>query len=300
MEIPAVHLRHRIVDIDRPAPDVDWIVPNIAARGMLTVLSGQGGTGKTSLLLQAAADYGDDNLGRAAVISAENVGALHILANTMGIDSRSLAVFRGDGLDLSQEGDRIGLVLDILAAGGLDLLVLDSLVTFAPGSDTNGGADMSPYIDGLQKMAELLKAAVVVIHHWNRSGSSSGSHAIRDRADFTLDIAETAEPDLLKITPDKWRLGRKPDPWYVRRIGPAHERDVLRYEPVGAPARTVQNDLLERLSELDPGEYTTAQLRQLLDLSDSASDRQRLSRARRAMVSGGDAEEPGRGRFLKL
>jgi hypothetical protein len=301
---PTVHLASRVVDIDRPAPPVEWIIPNIAARAMLTVLSGQGGTGKTSLLLQLAAVYGAVHLGRAAMISAENVTALHILANSMGIGSRSVTVYRGDGLNLSREEDRLGLELDILDAGGLDLLVLDSLVTFAPGCDTNGGSDMSPYLDGLQKMAEKLNAAVVVIHHWNRSGSSSGSHAIRDRADFTLDIAETAEPDLLRIRPDKWRLGPKPNPWHVRRIAPVHGHGVLRYEPADAPSRqtSVVGSLVEQLRELEcDGPQRLSELGRAVGL-DTASDTdsRKLRRSLDQLVAEGEWEKLERGFYAPV
>jgi hypothetical protein len=295
-----LHLARRIVDIDQPAPPLRWVEPNVAALGMLTVVSGEGGVGKTSLALQIAADAGD-RLERTAIMSAENVSALQFLADTMGIGSESVTVLNGSGVNLSHEGDVNGLMLDVLRAGGLNLLVLDSLSTFAPGLDENAAAQMGVYLDGLQKAAEFMSCAIVLLHHWNKSGSSRGSSVIRDRADFTLDLVNTAERDVIKLVPDKWRLGRKPAPWHMRRVAPAHEHDVLRFERVSAVAQpTLASDYLSMLAALEPGTYTSAELRQRLGLDGSDRDRTRLSAALKRAEGDGLLARSGRSEYRRM
>ena len=294
-----LHLARRLVDIDQPPPTLDWIAPNIAASGFLTILAGEGGVGKTSLAVQIAAGVGDRHFGRAAILSAENVSALRLLTESMGIGSESLAVLGGGGIDLSREPDRIGLVIEVLRAGGLELLVLDSLSTFAPGRDVNSAADMSDYILGLQKAAEHMRCAILLVHHFNKSGSSTGSAAIRDRADFTLGLVQTAEREVLKVVPDKWKLGRRPEPWHMRRVEP-DEDEVLRFEHVDGLAPTLAADMRSDLLGLPSGTYSTGDLRATLGLDGGARDRKRLSEALKGLLIERQFEQVQRGEYRRL
>ena len=76
------------------------------------------------------------------------------------------------------------------------------------------------------------------------------------------------------MTPDKWRVGRKPNVWHVRR-----EFNPLRFVPATTPPSGISAQLRRKLVELSPGRYTTAALRDALGLSNSELDRKRLSDA---------------------
>ena len=288
-----LHLADRRVNIDHPAPSLDWIEPNIAARGLLTILSGEGGVGKTSLTLQYAAQAGDRGE-NTAFISAENVGALHMLAEAMKIASRSVSVFDGSGIKLADEPDRNGLE-DALIKEGITLLVLDSLRTFAPGKSENSSDDMAPYVSGLSKVADNTRCAVVLLHHFNRSQSLRGSFAIRDQADFAIALEKTTTQDVLRLAPDKWRVGRRPNPWRVRR-----EYDALRFVSADVPASEIVADLQTALLGLKPGAYTTQELRSRLDLDASDRDRKRLSLALNPLVEASEVERVHKGTYRRL
>jgi AAA domain len=287
-----LHLEDRRVNIDAPAPPLEWIVPNIAARGLLTILSGEGGIGKTSLMLQSAAIAGNHGE-RTAFISAENVGALHMLA-AMRIDAGAVAVFDGGGISLGDEADRNGLEA-ALRSEDIALVVLDSLRTFAPGKTENSSDDMAPYIGGLSKVADNTRCAIVTLHHFNRAQSPRGSFAIRDQADFTLTLEKTRTPDVLRLAPDKWRVGRKPDPWHVRR-----EYEPLRFLTMEAPASGILAGLQADLLAFAPGTYTTEDLRVRLGLDSCDRDRKRLSDAVSPLIDRQKFERLAKGVYRRL
>ena len=254
-----LHLADRQIDLASPAPALAWIEANIAARGLLTILSGEGGVGKTSLMLQYAAAAGTRGE-TTAFISAENVGALRMLANAMQIEPGSIAVFDGSGINLAEEADRNGLRAALLSAG-TTMLVLDSLRTFASGKSENSSDDMAPYVSGLSKVADSTGCAIVMLHHFNRALAPRGSFAIRDQADFTLSLENTSTRDVLRLAPDKWRVGRKPDPWHVRR-----GYEPLRFISADVPASRIVAGLQTQLLALEPATYSTDDLRVSLGL----------------------------------
>ena len=287
-----LHLADRQIDIGAPAPPLEWIQPNIAARGLLTLLSGEGGVGKTSLMLQYAATAGAGGE-TTAFISAENVGALHMLADAMQIDADSVSVFNGSGINFAEEADRNGLE-DALISRGITLLVLDSLRTFAPGKSENSSDDMAPYVSGLSTVADSTRCAIVMLHHFNRALAPRGSFAIRDQADFTLSLENTSTRDVLRLTPDKWRVGRKPDPWHVRR-----GYEPLRFISADVPASGIVAGLQTQLLALEPATYSTEDLRVSLGLDSGACDRKRLSMALHPLVKQEHFEKLERGVYRR-
>ena len=288
-----LHLADRQIDLASPAPPLDWIEPNIAARGLLTILSGEGGVGKTSLMLQYTAAAGIRGE-TTAFISAENVGALRMLANSMEIEPGSIAVFDGSDINLAEEADRNGLE-DALLSRSITLLVLDSLRTFAPGKSENSSDDMAPYVCGLSKVADSTRCAIVMLHHFNRALSPRGSFAIRDQADFTLSLENTSTRDVLRLTPDKWRVGRKPDPWHVRR-----EYEPLRFVSADVPASRIVAGLQTELLALEPGTYTTKELRDTLGLDPGPRDRKRLSEALDPLIKQEEFQRVRKGVYQRL
>jgi predicted ATP-dependent serine protease len=291
-------------------------VKHIAARGFLTVLSGKGGTGKTTFCLQLAADVGDRHRWgppelkaypeRSAVLSSEHAGALHTNAEDMGIGSSSVGVYNGQGLDLA-DADQLAALEHDLITGRVTFLVLDSLRRLAPSSDENSSADASSYIGGLAKLAERTGIAIVLIHHWNKSGSARGSEAIRDAADFTLDMESTEQPNVFRLAPDKWRTGAKPAPWFVKRevqqLADVAGRSVelLQYADVGHPVRRpVTDDLVVALRGLSPRVWSTAELYAELGLDGRTSrDRERLSQARKPLLETGELQQISPGRYRR-
>jgi hypothetical protein len=210
---------------------------------------------------------------RVAIYSAERVGGLHSLAHEgMAIGPESVLVIDGRGMSLATEADRDCLRVQ-LTYMRTTLLILDSLRQFAPGVEENDSTAMAAYISGLQSIAEDLNCAIVLIHHLNKAGSSRGSEAIRDQADFTLSLEATARPEVFRLQPDKWSLTAEPAPKFFRRVSDV----VLAYELVAGVEPSVTDELIERLAALNvEGPQRLADLGAALgmDTSDDTQSRQ--------------------------
>lgn len=240
----------RTIDLAEPVPPIDWVVPDFAARGYLTILAGAAGVGKTTLALQMAAQVGTPESPALYLDSENGPVQLRRLTEAMAIPSGHVALVDMNGLALTD-----GAVLDTLRAEllgrgvaalarrgqmGTPLIVFDSLRRFAPGLSENSSDDMAPYIASLTTLARDTQSALVLIHHASSKPDAPamrGSTAVEDQTD----IAFTLGPykDTLKLQAVKFRPAAQPLPaYYVRESNP------LRLAPVDRPVSQTQRDAL--------------------------------------------------------
>lgn len=181
-------------------PPREWLVEGLIPAGCVTLISGDGGLGKGTLMLQLglAAATGGDWLGRGVkagpsiVIQAEDeddeIGRrLRSIAGAQGID-----LAHADALEtISQDhlGEEIALfrqVDDHLAPTGLlqwiegriertrpVLFVLDPLADFFAG-DHNSRGEVTRFVRQLARLAARSGTAIVLIDHPSYAGMQSG------------------------------------------------------------------------------------------------------------------------------
>lgn len=225
-------------------PDRDWLVDGLVPIGTVTMLSGDGGVGKSLLALQLAAAVAlgtrwvgqPVTAGRALFISAEDdrdelhrrladvaVGAGSTLRDLDRLTVRSLAgedaLLAGLTPDkllhpsiLHEELDR-QLSLDKPA-----LVVLDTLADLFPGNE-NDRAQARQFIGILRGLAIRHDCAVLLLAHPSLSGLNSGSgssgstgwnNSVRSRLYFDRmkDEDHEADPDLRILRTMKANYGR--------------------------------------------------------------------------------------------
>lgn len=233
-------------DLDgKPAPDRDWLVKGLVPSGTVTILGGDGGTGKSLLSLQLACAVAlgrrwigmPVKSGRALFISAEDdLDELHRRifdiaraenvrpADLDRLTVRSLA--GEDALLATLAGRTGGLVASPLyrelderiAAERPALLVLDTLADLFPGNE-NDRAQARHFIGLLRGLAIRHSCAVVVLAHPSLSGLNSGSgtsgstgwnNSVRSRLYFSriMDEGHEADPDARVLRTMKSNYGR--------------------------------------------------------------------------------------------
>lgn len=251
-------LTSRTIDAKELPEPIDWVVPDFAARGHLTILAGQAGVGKTQLALQLAAQAGAPETPSLYLDIENGPSQLRRLAAAMALDDavdlvdmHGLALTEADTLDTLNR-EILGRNIAGLARHGrmgAPLVVLDSLRRFAPGLSENSSDDMAPYVTGIANLARVTQVAVVLIHHASSKADAAalrGSSAIEDQADIVFTLT-AARDGLLRLAPtQKFRLGGRPAPsFYMRREEP------LRLEASQPASRALKRqEYAERILDL--------------------------------------------------
>lgn len=270
MDLPTLVEKH---DPNAPKP---WVVEPLIIDGMLAIVAGKGGTGKTWVAHEAAdaAARGSIKAGlmgygprQVLIIDAEMGEWLTVdrfKSQGYCTDPSIMHVFNAQGMDLKNKDDR-QLIWDaamaILGPNG-GLLILDSLRALVPSAKENDSDDMGPVVTWIRQLCRKTNAGGILVHHagW-REERTRGSSAIKDQAD-TVWYLGANEDGVLRLTcsgPDLKapRWGPPPRDLYLRL------RETGGLEVADSPHERVEarkDDLLARIAEADPPLKTKAEI----------------------------------------
>jgi hypothetical protein len=174
------------VDTPSVASITDWLWHGLIARGNLTLFTSQWKAGKTTLitgLLQQFAT-GGAFLDRAVapakvlVVSEESRQTWAARLRRMPVGPHCRLLSRPFRRRPTPEAWNkfVEHALDLHAAGNLDLLLVDPLAKFLPGSTESDLNALLEMLDPLQRLAEA-GAGVTILHHPRKKPSEEGSSA---------------------------------------------------------------------------------------------------------------------------
>jgi hypothetical protein len=223
--------RFTVLDLTADPPPVKWLVQDMICHGDVHMLIGEPSIGKSWLTMGmaiAVAGGADTYLGRSVpehgrvlYVDEENpedliYNRLHKLGLTKEI-ARNIRY-------LSNEGIRLDRQADDLVSEALDydpaLIILDSLTRFHTEDENNAGAMATLFNDALKPLSRQTGAAVVLIHHVNKTDSNSsykrsrGSGDITAGADCGYDVRAVAERTVA-VSNYKSRRAAQQDTFYV-------------------------------------------------------------------------------------
>lgn len=221
------------------APETDWIVDGVIARGAVTMIAGREGSGKSMLTQTLAAGVAAGKpaaglkcqQGRVWIIDAENGEALiHQRMQTLGMGAAAanrLRVFESVGMDLQRDRWQLLDQLDNTKHAP-DLLVLDSWKSLWNGSEHNPGA-VSLMLNELIDMAREYGIGVLLLHHTTKAADTyRGSTAIGSTVQAVFTFSRPMKPkgwdedvpsDLRVMICRKMRLGAEPSVAYFSTAG---------------------------------------------------------------------------------
>ncbi|MCW5879221.1 MAG: AAA family ATPase [Anaerolineales bacterium] len=182
-------------------PAAEWAVQGLLTRPSLNLLVGPPGTMKTwaALDLAIAVAAGQPWLGRnvaqaPSIFVDEETGlsrlwgrihaVLHGRTAGHGLPFHYVS-FGGYNLRLIEDSDHL---LQRTLTFEARLIVVDTLAGVLRGADENSVLSIQPLLYNLRRLAEHCRAAVLLVHHTNRSGSFRGSSAISAGVDLMLSI----------------------------------------------------------------------------------------------------------------
>lgn len=185
----------------KPVPPRDWLVPDLIPSGTVTLLTGDGGTGKSLVAIQlaVACAAGKPWLGRKAAsgqalfISAEDdEDELHRRLQDVAqaedvefssLDQLTIRSLAGEDALLASLEPRSGTLRRSSLYNEIDaflidlkpvVLVLDTLADLFPGNE-NDRAQARQFVGLLRRLAMRHQCAVVLLSHPSLSGMQSGS-----------------------------------------------------------------------------------------------------------------------------
>ena len=174
------------VDSPDAGPTTDWLWHGLIARGNLTLLTSQWKAGKTTLitgLLQQFASGGTfldrPNTPAKVLVVSENRGRPGPTASAACRLAGTANYCRGHSPAGRRRWNGTRLVdhaLELHAAARLDLLVIDPLAKFLPGTTESDLNALLQMLDPLQKLTEA-GAGVLILHHPRKKKSDEGSSA---------------------------------------------------------------------------------------------------------------------------
>ena len=151
--------------------------------GAVVLLSGEPGVGKSTLLLEVAANTAKSGKRVLYVTGEESVGQVRLRAERTGALT--------DNLYLAAETD-LSTVLGQIDAVGPELLVVDSVQTIAA-SEIDGAAGMPSQIRevaaNLIRVAKERALPVILVGHVTKDGSIAGPRALEHLVDVVVALA---------------------------------------------------------------------------------------------------------------
>lgn len=214
---------------------VPWLWPQVIPKGMLTMLAGRQGLGKSFLICDLAARLSIGNAlpdgtehapMRVLLLAREDIAGCVLVPRLRvagaALSHVTIATFRdadtGAVLDLVED---IDLIREEHARKPFGLIVVDTFGAFAGDTDANDQGEVRLFLDALSRLAADTGAAVVVVAHPRKSGAAGGdimdsiAGSVQMTAGVRVALLLTGDPDTTtrELSVAKSNLGARGSKW---------------------------------------------------------------------------------------
>lgn len=171
----------RLIRISTGLAEVDAVLGGGFVPGSVTLLAGQPGIGKSTLLLQLA--YNTASRYKVLYVSAEeSVRQVALRAERLGTNHKNL------NLAVSTVANDIAATI---AGGGFDLVVVDSIQAVAINEVSSAAGNVSQITNSTQLLTAAAKAtstALILVGHVTKEGSIAGPKVLEHMVDVVLQL----------------------------------------------------------------------------------------------------------------
>lgn len=188
------------------ATSLQWWVKQVLPRAALAVLYGASGSGKSFVMLDMCmaiargTPWRDKRVrqGRVAYIAAEGSAgfkkrvAAYAQANEIDLADVPMVVLNA-APNLMDAKDSAAVAAAIQAAGGADVVVVDTLAQTMPGANENAGEDVGKALGHCKRIHEATGALVVLVHHSGKDQArgARGWSGLRAACDAEIEVVKT-------------------------------------------------------------------------------------------------------------
>lgn len=195
-----------------------WIIKGVLPKAGLGVVYGASGSGKSFAVLDMgmAIARGVEwrgkkvKQGRVAYIAAEGADgfrkrlAAYALHNQVDLATVPMTVLNA-APNLLEKQDAVDVARGIKAAGGADLIVVDTFAQTTPGANENAGEDVGKALGYCKRIHEVTGAMVLLIHHSGKDATKGarGWSGLRAACDAEIEVVREATGRYLRLTKSK-------------------------------------------------------------------------------------------------
>lgn len=184
---------YKPLDLSASPPDYNWLVQGLICKGDTTLLVGEPNVGKSWISLSLAVAMADEretwlghamhNHGKVLYIDEENPhDVVYHRVKQLGMQNYdNIRYLHRQGVRLDRGFDRI---LDEAVAYEPSMIVLDSLTRFHTKDENNAGEMAGLFNDSINVLCRETGAAVIILHHTNKSDSNSSYVRTRGSSDI--------------------------------------------------------------------------------------------------------------------
>lgn len=180
-----------------------WIVKGVLPQAGLAVIYGASGAGKSFAVLDIALAIARGaawrgckvRQGRVAYVAAEGAEgfrkrlAAYAQHHAIDLSTVPMAVLNG-APNLLEVKDAADLVIGVQAAGGAEVIVIDTLAQTMPGGNENAGEDVGKALGHCKRIHEKTGALVILIHHSGKDQAKGarGWSGLRAACDAEIEV----------------------------------------------------------------------------------------------------------------
>lgn len=184
-------------------PPPEWLIKGVVPKADVALVFGASGSGKSFIVLDIGAAIargvpwrGHKTIkGRVLVVAAEGAGGFgkrlkaYAQHHQISIDELEIAVIDAAPNFLVKD-DISEVVRTVKAAGGFDLIIIDTLAQVTPGANENAGEDMGLALSNAKALSGVTGALVLLIHHAGKDATrgARGWSGIKAAADAEIEI----------------------------------------------------------------------------------------------------------------
>lgn len=208
---------HRAAEALQPQPELEYLIENIVIRGSVNLFYGEPGSKKTYSLLHMGICVAMGIKWLDFATRKTNVLIVDEESGKVRMNRRLAEIMRGEATDSDlpcQYVSLAGFKLDdpkdavlfesLIIETSSELVILDSLSDLMDG-DENSKQDTQPVFQVLRRIAENTNAAIIVIHHSNKTGGYRGSSAIKGAVDLMVQVTSEDGSDRIDFKTEKTR-----------------------------------------------------------------------------------------------
>lgn len=204
-------------DFARRAP-MQWLVKGVLPKAQLAVLFGESGAGKTFALLdlvlavaQGVPEWRGHRVkpGRVVYVVAEGAGGFqqrldaYVRRHGVDLDNLPFGVI-ADAPNLLAHDDKL-VAKQVVAWGGADIIVVDTLAQTTPGANENSGEDMGKALAHCRRLHQATGALIVLVHHSGKDAArgARGWSGLKAAADTEIEVLRDGDHRSIRVSKQK-------------------------------------------------------------------------------------------------